>query len=166
MTKEHPIEIFMPPNMLKAKVGGRIAGVDMAAIKRAEQALANLKTEFGDWINTDVGNLGEARDAFATAANDETRSALYRAAHDLRGQALTFEYPLVARVATSLCSLLDGVEGGDEAVPLALVDAHVNTIRVIVRQDIKQATDKTAVVLTDELDARVREFLEKAKPKG
>lgn len=162
MTKEHPIEIFMPPNILKAKVGGRIAGVDMAAVKRAEQALANLKTEFSDWINTDVGNLGEARDAFAAAVSGDTRSALYRAAHDLRGQALTFEYPLVARVATSLCSLLDGV---DDAVPLTLVDAHVNAIRVIVRQNIRLANDKTAIVLTEELDARVREFLEKAKPK-
>jgi len=163
MKKEHPIEIFMPPNMLKAKVGGRIAGVDMAAVKRAEQALANLKTEFSDWINADVGNLGAARDALAAAANNDTRSALYRAAHDLRGQALTFEYPLVARVATSLCSLLDGADG---TVPLNLVDAHVNAIRVIVRQSIKQANDKTASVLIQELDARVREFLEKAKPKG
>lgn len=163
MKKEHPIEIFMPPNMLKAKVGGRIAGVDMAAVKRAEQALANLKTEFSDWINADVGNLGAARDALAAAANNDTRSALYRAAHDLRGQALTFEYPLVARVATSLCSLLDGTDG---TVPLNLVDAHVNAIRVIVRQNIKQANDKTASVLIQELDARVREFLEKAKPKG
>lgn len=163
MTKEHPIEIFMPPNMLKAKVGGRIAGVDMSAVKRAEQALANLKTEFSDWLNADVGNLGGARDALAAAANNDTRSALYRAAHDLRGQALTFEYPLVARVATSLCSLLDGVDG---TVPLNLVDAHVNAIRVIVRQNIKQANDKTAIVLIQELDARVREFLEKAKPKS
>ena len=163
MKKEHPIEIFMPPNMLKAKVGGRIAGVDMAAVKRAEQALANLKTEFSDWLNADVGNLGGARDALAAAANNDTRSALYRVAHDLRGQALTFEYPLVARVATSLCSLLDGADG---TVPLNLVDAHVNAIRVIVRQNIKQANDKTASVLIQELDARVREFLEKAKPKG
>lgn len=163
MKKEHPIEIFMPPNMLKAKVGGRIAGVDMAAVKRAEQALANLKTEFSNWINADVGNLGAARDALAAAANNDTRSALYRAAHDLRGQALTFEYPLVARVATSLCSLLDGADG---TVPLNLVDAHVNAIRVIVRQNIKQANDKTAGVLIQELDARVREFLEKAKPNG
>lgn len=163
MTKEHPIEIFMPPNMLKAKVGGRIAGVDMAAIKRAEQALAKLKTEFGDWINADVGNLGAARDAFAAAPSAETHGALYRAAHDLRGQALTFEYPLVARVAASLCSLLDGAGA---TVPLALVDAHVNAIRVIVRQDIKEANDRTANLLSEELDARVREFLEKAKPNG
>ena len=162
MAKEQPIEIFMPPNMLKAKVGGRIAGVDRAAIKRAEQALAELKSEFGDWINADVAKLGAARDAFAKTCNEDSRGDLYRAAHDLRGQALTFEYPLVARMAKSLCILLDGAGG---AAPIALIDAHVDAVRVIVRQDIKQTNDETAVVLSEELEARVREFLESPKPK-
>ena len=36
MAREQPIELFMPPNMLKAKVGGgTFSGLDMAAIKRA-----------------------------------------------------------------------------------------------------------------------------------
>ena len=37
MKREDPIEIFMPPNILKAKAGGRHGGLDMGAIKRAEQ---------------------------------------------------------------------------------------------------------------------------------
>ena len=32
--KRYPIELFMPPNVLKAKAGN-FSGVDMAAIKRA-----------------------------------------------------------------------------------------------------------------------------------
>ncbi len=40
----------MPPNMLKAKVGGGTGGPDMAAIKRAEAAMDDLECEFGDWI--------------------------------------------------------------------------------------------------------------------
>ena len=40
MAREQPIELFMPPNMLKAKVGGGgFSGLDMAAIKRAEAAM-------------------------------------------------------------------------------------------------------------------------------
>lgn len=163
MPTKQPIEIFMPPNMLKAKVGGKIAGVDMAAIKRAEQALANLKTEFVDWINADVARLVEARDRFRDAGNADTRGDLYRASHDLRGQALTFEYPLVARIASSLCRLLDGEEG---TVPLALIDAHVDAICVVVRQNIKDAGNQTARALASELDSRVSEYLDKAQQKG
>lgn len=163
MSKEQPIEIFMPPNMLKAKVGGRVAGVDMAAIKRAEVALANLKTEFGEWISADVEALAASYDTYKSAPDADTRSALYRASHDLRGQALTFEFPLVERVATSLCKLLDSQEG---AVPMPLIDAHVNGIRVIVRQNIKDPSDKTANTLAAELDARVHEFLGKTASSG
>lgn len=163
MPTKQPIEIFMPPNMLKAKVGGKIAAVDMAAIKRAEQALANLKTEFGGWINADAARLIEARGKFENARDADTRGDLYRASHDLRGQALTFGYPLVARMASSLCRLLDGETG---TVPLPLVDAHVDAICVVVRQNIKEAVNKTARVLADELDTQVREYLDKAKRKS
>ena len=39
MARQQPIELFMPPNMLKAKVGGTYAGIDTAAIMRAEAAI-------------------------------------------------------------------------------------------------------------------------------
>ena len=43
MKREEPIELFMPPNMLKAKMGSGHGGVDMAALKRAEAAMEELK---------------------------------------------------------------------------------------------------------------------------
>lgn len=156
MSKEQPIEVFMPPNMLKAKIGGRAGGIDMAAVKRAEQALDGLKSEFSGWVNKDVAALGETYQAFKASGTKDARDALYRASHDLRGQALTFEYPLVARVASSLCKLLDAER---VKVPMALIDAHVNAIRVIVRQNVQDTDDKVANTLASELDAHVAEFL-------
>lgn len=157
MPKEQPIEIFMPPNMLKAKVGGRIGGIDMAAVRRAEQAMAALKSEFGDWISADVTALNDASASFKADAGTEQREALFRASHDLRGQALTFGFPLVARVATLLCKLLDG---HDSPVPQGLIDAHVGAIRIIVRDNITDEGDAVATALTAELDARVKDYLE------
>ncbi len=154
MSKQQPIEIFMPPNMLKAKVGGTFVGLDVAAIKRAEQALETLSTEFSVWIDADVARLAECRDAFASKKDADARGDLYRASHDLKGQALTFEYPLVARVASSLCKLLDAPDQN-----MALIDAHVDAIRVIVRDKMKEAGDKIALILAKELEARVDEFL-------
>ncbi len=60
MSKDQPGEVFMPPNMLKAKVGGTISGLDTAAIQRAEAAMDTLKVEFGDWITKDIARLNEA----------------------------------------------------------------------------------------------------------
>ena len=160
MSKKLPIEIFMPPNMLKAKVGGTFTGLDMAAMQRAEKAMETLKEEFTDWIGDDIDKLATARDTFAALANEESRGDLFRASHDLKGQGLTFGFPFVARIATSLCKMLENTAA--DAVPLRLVDAHVNAIRVIMRDGIKGTQDRTASVLCEEMEARVMELIEKA----
>ena len=55
MAREQPIELFMPPNMLKAKVGGgTFSGLDMAAMKRAEAAMEGIKSEFSAWAASDL----------------------------------------------------------------------------------------------------------------
>lgn len=158
MARQLPIEIFMPPNILKAKVGSAIGGIDMAAIRRAEAAMETLKAEFHDWLADDVGKLCASRDAFAEAATPERLGDLFRAAHDLKGQADTFEFPIVARIAASLTKLIEGCGAASET-PLGLVDAHVAAIRVVFRDKIKSATDPVATVLVQELEARVSEAL-------
>jgi chemotaxis protein histidine kinase CheA len=161
MPKEQPIELFMPPNMLKAKVGGSIGGLDTAAIKRAEAAMETLKTEFAGWIGDDVDRLGKSRDRFAKTRGADARDELFRSAHDIKGQAATFEFPLVARVASSLCRLIDTIAAPD-ALPLVLVDAHVTAIRIIFRDNIKDQSNRMAIELAEELEARVTEIAEAA----
>ena len=69
----------MPPNMLKAKVGGSIGGIDMAAVKRAEAAMEVLKIEFHDWIGDDVAQAGRRARAFAQSPDAGGRADLFRA---------------------------------------------------------------------------------------
>nr|MBA2589414.1 Hpt domain-containing protein [Alphaproteobacteria bacterium] len=78
MKRQQPIELFMPPNMLKAKVGGGMGGIDMAAMKRAESAMDTLKSQFGDWIADDVRALIDARAAYARNHDGEARGTLLR----------------------------------------------------------------------------------------
>ena len=158
MPKQQPIEIFMPPNVLKAKVGGG-GGIDSSILKRAEQAIEGLKDEFAEWILKDVDRLTTARTAFEKDRKLDNFNALYRAALDLKGQGTTFDFPLVARVATSLTALTDGT--GPTIVPMALIDAHVDAIKVIVREKIKDPNDPVACVLASELEKKVADFLSK-----
>ncbi|HXS06845.1 MAG TPA: Hpt domain-containing protein [Rhizomicrobium sp.] len=158
MARQQPIELFMPPNMLKAKVGGTYVGVDMAAVGRAEAAMEALKTEFAEWAQDDVRKLVAAREAFAAKPDPASRAGLLRAAHDMKGQAATFNYPLIARVAGSLSRLIHDLPVGTE-VPLALVDAHVNAIHVIYRDKVMDMSNKVALALSEELEARVAEIL-------
>jgi chemotaxis protein histidine kinase CheA len=158
--KKQPIEVFMPPNILKAKVGGS-GGLDINAIKRAEQAMEELKSEFTNWIVEDVNRLASTRGAYEARRSRVTLATLYRAAHDLKGQGTTFDFPLISRVAASLCRLTDE---GTEAnrIPMTLIDAHVDAIKIIVRDDIKDPSNAMASILAGELEAKVAAFLEKA----
>lgn len=162
MAKKQPIELFMPPNMLKAKVGGGLGGVDMAAMQRAELALDELKGEFSGWIAADVKKLMDARARYSQAPDDTARDALWRTAHDIKGQAPTFNYPLMARVADLLSRLIAELPAG-AAIPMALVDAHVDAIQVIHKLAMQDTNDKTAQALCAELDHRVDDVLKAAK---
>ena len=90
---------------------------------------------------------------------------MFRASHDLKGQATTFEFPLIARVASSLCKLLDA-QKSPEAIPLTLVDAHVNAIHVIHRDKIKDISNLTALTLAEALETKVIKALAHASHKG
>jgi chemotaxis protein histidine kinase CheA len=159
MAREQPIELFMPPNMLKAKVGGgNFSGLDMAAIKRAETAMDAIRSEFSAWAASDVEKLMAARARYAKTPDAPSRSALLRAAHDMKGQAATFNYPMIARVSGSLSKLI-GELAADKALPLGLVDAHVNAIHVIYRDKVMDETNKLAVALSKELETLVAEAL-------
>jgi chemotaxis protein histidine kinase CheA len=158
MKREEPIELFMPPNMLKAKIGGGPGGMDMAAVKRAQQAMEELKSEFAGWLAEDLRILGEARANYAQAPQAEARAALLRAAHDIKGQAATFHYPLIARVAGSLSKMIGELPEAS-ALPLSLIDAHVNAMLVIHKQAMQDTGDEIALALCSELEARVEELL-------
>ena len=158
MARKKPIELFMPPNMLKAKVGGGHGGPDLAAMERAEQALTKLQSAFADWMAEDVRALTDVRAHYARTQEDGARNALLRTAHDIKGQAATFNYPLIARVAASLSRLVDEQPRGT-ALPLQLVDAHVDAIMVIHKSNLQHSGDETAQALCAELNGRVNEVL-------
>lgn len=152
----HDHEIVTPKRNLKA-FGRKAAikvdefGFDMEAIERAEAALAELSTEFDDWMEKEVERLTRARDAVAAEGIDAgTRANVYTASHDIKGEGATFGYPLAARVAESLCHLLDGI-ADDDRVPADLVIQHADAIRAIVRENAKGMDHPVAIALSERL---------------
>jgi chemotaxis protein histidine kinase CheA len=152
MSRKRPIEIFMPPNILKAKAGGG-GTIDRAAVARAEKAFTALKSEFSTWMEDDVARLLSARNHLDATRTEKARDALFRASHDLKGQGTTFGYPLITRMAASLCRMIEDRAPAD--LPLALIDAHVNAIHIVMRDRMKDGANATATALVQELETRV-----------
>ena len=162
-TNSNKTEVIIPPNLLRAKVGssgGKLA-IDPDILKRAEKAMVDLSQEFSGWLTQDIQALSQAFIDFSKSPTADNAGSLFRAAHDLKGQATTFEYPLIARVAASLAKLMDGMQSWD-ASPLPLVAAHIDAIHVIHRERIKDISNRTALVLAEELEGRVIKTLARA----
>ena len=158
MTNKSAAEVIQVPNMLKLKVGGR-GGIDMAAIAKAEAALKSLSGNFAQWLNDEIVKLEAARqEVRAQGLTAETVEGLYLRAHDLKGLGATYEFPLITRLAASLCRLIDDPATRLSA-PMFLVDAHIDAIKACVRDDIKVDTHTVGKVLAAELEGRVAEYL-------
>ena len=158
MTDKPAAEVIQVPNMLKLKVGGR-GGIDMAAIAKAEAALKSLSGNFAQWLNDEIVKLEAARqDVRAQGLTAQTVETLYLRAHDLKGLGATYEFPLITRLAASLCKLIDDPDTRLMA-PMFLVDAHIDAIKACVRDDIKVDTHPVGKVLAAELEGRVAQYL-------
>ncbi|HJY19035.1 MAG TPA: Hpt domain-containing protein, partial [Xanthobacteraceae bacterium] len=100
-------EVITPSHELRKAVTPAGAGDD-DPVARAEAALVLLSCEFAAWMQSECERLEAARlDAARQGFTERTHDALFRAAHDIKGEAATFGYPAAAGVAESLCRLLE-----------------------------------------------------------
>jgi len=154
-------QIIQVPNTLRAKVGGRLGALDQEAIAKAEAALADLSTQFEDWLMDEIKKLEDVQAQIKEEGlNPENADQLFYRAHDLKGLGTTYGFPLITRISGSLCKMLDEEEKRKVA-PWKLVEAHMDAIRAVVRGQIKAENHPTGKVLSETLEARVKEHLEK-----
>jgi hypothetical protein len=144
--------VITQPNPLR-KVLRRVADDDLDdPVARAEKALSGLSGEFGQWMEIEVGRLAAAHAAILKSGfTKTTRDELFRAAHDIKGDAATFGFPPAGVVAESLCRIIE--HAPDLArVPPDLIVHHINAIQAIVHEHTKLDT----ISMSNELSRRLR----------
>jgi HPt (histidine-containing phosphotransfer) domain-containing protein len=151
--------IITQPNPFR-RVLRRIGEEDLDdPVARAEKALADLSGEFKNWMVIESDRLAAAhaailRDGFSSTARDE----LFRAAHDIKGDAATFGFPSAGAAAESLCRIVE--HAPDIAkVPSDLIAHHINAIQAIVRERSKLDTISMAGELSRRLRGVADEYL-------
>ena len=144
--------VITQPNPLR-KVMRRMADDEIDdPVARAEKALADLSGEFRHWMEVEVERLAAAhafllKDGFTKAARDE----LFRAAHDIKGDAVTFGFPPAGTVAESLCRIIEHAPDLPR-VPSDLIAHHINAVQAIVHQH----TKLDSISMSNELSRRLR----------
>ena len=128
-------------------------------VARAEAALEQISSDFGDWMTEECERLDAARlkvrDGGLTKPN---RQELFFAAHDVKGDSGTFGYPMVVPAAESLCRLLEHAPNANR-IPITIIDQHVDAVRAIFREYARNDITKIAEALTSKLRGVTDEFL-------
>ncbi len=151
--------VITQPNPLR-KVLLRVPESDLDdPVARAEKALADLSGEFKSWMGIEADRLSAAhaailKDGFTSATSAE----LFRAAHDIKGDAATFGYPSASAAAESLCRIIEHAPDLD-AVPSNLIAHHINAIQAIVHENTRLDTVAMAKQLSQQLRGIADEYL-------
>ena len=151
--------VITQPNPLR-KMLRRVPESDLDdPVARAEKALAGLSGEFKNWMAIEADRLSAAHAAILMEGfNDATREELFRAAHDIKGDAATFGYPSAGAAAESLCRIVEHAPELDK-VPSDLIAHHINAIQAIVRERTKLDTAAMAGELSRQLRGVADVFL-------
>jgi chemotaxis protein histidine kinase CheA len=128
-------------------------------VARAEKALAGLSGEFDKWMSVECDRLAAAHTGILKHGyNKATSDELFRAAHDIKGDAATFGYPTAAAAADSLCRILEHAPDLNK-VPGDLITHHINAIVAIVRENSRSDAINTANELSRRLRGVADEYL-------
>ena len=147
-------QIITQPNPLRHVVK-KITDKDRDdPVARAEQALANISSEFVDWMCAECDRLSQAHvNAVKAGYSREASQALFRAAHDIKGDAATLGFPTAAAAAESLCLIIEHAPDLSK-VPSDLVGHHVRAIQAIVREQPHLAS----TIAAEEISTRLRKL--------
>lgn len=132
-------QIIKPPQTLQSKVEkGGPGAVDLDALARAEDVIANLADDYMDWVREDFVRLEAAFDKFkagdGTAA--ENLEALFQIAHDMKGQGGSFGYDLMTSIGDHLCRLLETLDK-DGPREQGMIRVHIDAMRVVITKELK-----------------------------
>jgi hypothetical protein len=152
-------QVITQPNPLR-KVLRRVSDEDLDdPIERAEKALAGLSGEFRNWMVIESDRLAAAHAAIlAHGFTDAARDELFRAAHDVKGDAATFGFPSAGAAAESLCRIIEHAPDLSK-VPAELIAHHINAIQAIVAERTKLDTISVASELSRRLRGVADEYL-------
>jgi hypothetical protein len=158
--KPAEVEFIPASTTLRDKVA-RIPGFEQNALARAGAAMQVLAGRFDEWMDQEAERLQAARMyAKERRWSEEALLALYLRAHDAKGLGGTYGFPLVTEISASLCLLLESPENRAKAATRpALIEAHVDAVRVMVAQKVKVATHPMGVSLCKELVSQTSDLI-------
>jgi hypothetical protein len=133
------------------------AAFDEEDLSRAEEAIAKVLTRYPNLLADEIAKLVVAWEAAPERLTPEVVGPIFTVAHDLAGYGATFGYPLITIFGRSLSRLLTMGDLRREQMAI-VVDAHIATLRVIVRDRMTGPCGPLGLQLAASLDQAITKF--------
>ncbi|MCW5752092.1 MAG: Hpt domain-containing protein [Alphaproteobacteria bacterium] len=91
--------------------------------------MRRLSRDYIQWVNADIARLEQGFSHLGSGPEQDAQaiSAMFAAAHDAKGQGSTFGYPLVTRIAGSLCKYLKEQKNSPDVIA-----AHIDALKAVI----------------------------------
>ncbi len=126
-----PPQFVQPPHQISERVSG---GGDISdkMLSRAAAAVKRLSNQFTSLALDEINALSDLHQE--AVANPEERTEIVRkifmVVHDLRGQGATFDYPLLTRIGSSLCTFTETLDTfGDKE--MQVIRVHIDALKAV-----------------------------------
>jgi hypothetical protein len=152
--------VLHPPTTLRDKGLSKVRQTRKEfeeTLARAEMALEALAPSFAEWMSSETRRLSDSLDVFENGPRDaDALQSLFLVAHDFRGQAKQFGYPLAGQIATGLCELLQGDDALE--IPLVILRSHVDAVCSIVRFGVRDEANEVALEMARALSRVLADY--------
>ncbi len=151
------VEFLHPVNKLKKKVGEGATGFEAGIFIRATEVIKNLAVSYIEGIAPkDLRELSVTFQALQhfPDRSKENVAKLFAQAHEIKSGGGSYGYPLISRIADSLCKLTEGM-GAPEKMDMMLIKFHIDSLHVVVRKKIKGIGGEIGQLLIEGLEVVV-----------
>lgn len=155
-------EFYVPPNMLKAKVGS--GGLSEQILDKAQHQLENNNVDFrpvGEMYLDALGKgVDQARKPSRPMENEKMISGMLYPAMQLKANGGMFHYPLITSISDKLIQFLEVIDEPDQEA-LDIVVAYQTTMRAILLTQLTGDGGLRGAELTQALVAACYRYFEK-----
>lgn len=150
--KNDPRENLVIPsaNLLRVRLGVKSEAdfeIDPEKLQQAEAALEALYESYPAWVTPDVDRMARLlteMTGLSAKAQASHLEEIFDLAHNIKGQGLSFGYPLMTRIGESLCGFLRKKRAMDDAT-FRLIEAHIQAMQVVLRERIQDEKEPLAM---------------------
>ena len=153
-------QIINPPNRLRERVTGS-GPISDEMLARAEAAVQSLSGQFGELLDSQIGELGRLYAEGAAAPVEKQlgiAKQIFEIAHDLRGQAGTFDYPLITRIGASLCRFTENLTDCD-ARCYEVIRVHIEAMDAVLHNALRGDGGPMGDAIASGLETAVKKIL-------